>query len=62
MENKYSFINEEQYTFFRKNRFVDQLIEEAKQDTTNNSLDDSQQFDYQLDLLNDSCEIFSECK
>jgi len=62
MENEYSFANGVQYLFFRGNRTTGQLMQEAKQYAGDGLLDDSQQFDYQLDLLNgENCEIFTEC-
>lgn len=48
-------------TFFRNNRNAKQIIEEA-QSWNGIIKDESQQYDYQLDLLGgESCEVFSEC-
>lgn len=48
-------------TFFRNNRSAMQIIKESA--TWDGKIkDDSRQYDYQLDLLNDeSCEIWSQC-
>lgn len=48
-------------TFFRNKRSAKQIIEESK-NWAGKIKDDSDIYDYQLDLLeNESCEVFSEC-
>lgn len=47
--------------FFRGNRSVDDILEESRS-WNKSAMDDSQDLNYQLDLIGgDSCEIFSEC-
>jgi hypothetical protein len=62
MEMKYPIDpNGHKKVFFRNNRSTKQILEEAM-NWNGKIRDDSNQYDYQMDLIGvDSCEVFSEC-